>query len=119
MDIQDAREKYADSIAQQLERDPALLERVLQKIACSRQREEERQTPSNLLSRKEPLSEYSDVLSAAEVAQILRVSKRAVYDYLDSGALYSFRLTTNAGRPMRHVFIPKQALLDYIQGRVK
>lgn len=61
------------------------------------------------------LEQYPDVLTVDEVAQILRVSKRMVYTYLQEGALPYFRLKTASGRAMRRIFIPKKALLQYLE----
>lgn len=62
------------------------------------------------------LEDYKDVLTVDEVADILRMSRRSVYAYIEAGAIHSFRLRNAAGRPMRKVFIPKQSLLDYMEG---
>ena len=62
------------------------------------------------------LDTYPDVLTAREVAEILRLSTRAVYEYLDSGAIPSFRLRRPDGSPGRRVFILKKTLLEYMEG---
>lgn len=62
------------------------------------------------------LENYKDVLTVDEVADILRMSRRSVYAYIDAGAIRSFRLRNAAGREMRKVFVPKQAILDYMEG---
>jgi DNA-binding transcriptional MerR regulator len=61
------------------------------------------------------LDNYQDILTVREVADILRVTPRAVYNYIDIGAIHSFRLKDASGRPARRVFVPKQALLDYME----
>lgn len=60
--------------------------------------------------------EYPDVLTPAEVAQILRVSLNTVYKYVDSGAIYGFRLKATDGRPLRKLFIPKKGVIAYLEG---
>lgn len=60
------------------------------------------------------LNQYPDVLTVKEVAGILRLSPRAVYGYIERGAIPSFRLKSETGKPIRRVFVPKQALIDYM-----
>jgi excisionase family DNA binding protein len=62
------------------------------------------------------LEQYQDILSPDDAAEILGVTRRAVYDYVKSGALGSFTMKRADGRTVRKVFIPKQALLDYMGG---
>lgn len=62
------------------------------------------------------LESYPDILTVPEVATILRVSDRTVYEYCYKGAIRHFRLKNRAGKELRRVFIPKQGLLDYLEG---
>ncbi len=60
------------------------------------------------------LETYPDVLTVKEVAEILRMSPRAIYKHVEQGAIKSFRLKAADGRPVKRVFVPKKALLDYM-----
>lgn len=62
------------------------------------------------------LEAYPDVLTVKEAAKILRMSERMVYVCIDEGAIRAFRLKTASGKPMRRWFIPKQHLVDYLEG---
>ncbi len=53
------------------------------------------------------LNEYDDIMTAADVAEILYVGKNRVYELLDKGDLKGFRI----GRVWK---IPKEAVLEYI-----
>jgi hypothetical protein len=62
------------------------------------------------------LEDYTDIVSVEEAADILHKSKRAIYRYCDLGAIEHFHLRTASGREMKSVFIPKSALLKYLNG---
>ena len=61
------------------------------------------------------LDQYSDIMTAAETAEALGVTKAAVYKYIRSGAIRSFRLKTPSGQPSRRVWVPKQSILDLME----
>ena len=56
------------------------------------------------------LSQYPDILSAAQMREILGTSRRETYQLISSGQVGSFMI----GRVHK---IPKSALLSYIQGK--
>jgi excisionase family DNA binding protein len=64
------------------------------------------------------LEQYPDILRVEEAAEILRVSKRAIYQYAADGILKSFSPIGANGREVRRILIPKQALIDYLEGCV-
>ena len=53
------------------------------------------------------LDRYGDVLTIAELREVLRIGRNAAYDLLNSGAIPAFRI----GRNWR---IPKDSVKQYI-----
>ena len=62
------------------------------------------------------LTDMPDMLTVREVAEFLRVTPRAVYEYIDNGALPKCQLITAAGHPMRRLWVPNSALIDLMGG---
>jgi hypothetical protein len=60
--------------------------------------------------------DYPELLKPQEVADILRVSKRIIYQYANEGVISSFRPAGPGGKTMRRVLIPKWALINYLGG---
>jgi hypothetical protein len=62
------------------------------------------------------LENYPDILKVEDVASILRVSSQDVNYYLKHEALRSFRFKYPDGREGRRRWVPKQALIEYMEG---
>jgi excisionase family DNA binding protein len=60
------------------------------------------------------LVEYPPLMKVSEVAGVLRVSTRVIYQYVDNGAITAFRPPGPDGKPMRRILIPKSSLLSYL-----
>jgi excisionase family DNA binding protein len=58
--------------------------------------------------------DYPPLLNIAEVAGILRISKRMVYQLTQDGAMSSYRPAGIGGKSMRRILVPKSALISYM-----
>jgi excisionase family DNA binding protein len=54
----------------------------------------------------EMFTEYDDVVSVADVANMLHISKVTVYDLLKSGRIFTLRVG-------RRYIIPKKSIIDF------
>ena len=55
----------------------------------------------------EMFTEYDDVVSVADVANMLRISKVTVYDLLKSGRIFTLRVG-------KRYIIPKKSIIDFL-----
>jgi predicted DNA-binding protein YlxM (UPF0122 family) len=62
------------------------------------------------------LDHLPDILTADEVAHELRVSRQAVYAYINRGMLPGRRFENTLGYKSKRVWVPKKALIDFIEG---
>jgi excisionase family DNA binding protein len=60
------------------------------------------------------LEKYPSLMQVGEVAAVLRVSKRVIYQYIENGAIASFRPPGPDGKMMRRILVPKSSLLNYL-----
>jgi len=62
------------------------------------------------------LDHLPDILTVDDVARELRVSRQAVYAYINRGMLPGRRFENTLGYKSKRVWIPKKALIDFIEG---
>ena len=55
----------------------------------------------------EMFTEYDDVVSVADVANMLHISKGTVYDLLKSGRIFTLRVG-------KRYIIPKKSIIDFL-----
>lgn len=55
----------------------------------------------------EMFTEYDDVVSVADVANMLHISKVTVYDLLQSGRIFTLRVG-------KRYIIPKKSIIDFL-----
>ncbi len=60
------------------------------------------------------LDHLPDILTVDDVARELRVSRQAVYAYINRGMLPGRRFENTLGYKSKRVWIPKKALIDFI-----
>lgn len=62
------------------------------------------------------LDHLPDILTVDDVARELRVSRQAVYAYINRGMIPGRRFENTLGYKSKRVWIPKKALIDFIEG---
>jgi excisionase family DNA binding protein len=62
------------------------------------------------------LADAPDILTVEEVASYLRISRGAVYAYINRGMIPGRRFENTLGYKSKRVWIPKKALIDFIEG---